>query len=75
MLASYIRGMSIAKVTEISCTSKVSFEDAVKKGIERANKTLKNIRGAWVETQKVAVDNGQISEYRVNLKVTFVLED
>lgn len=67
--------MSIAKITEISSTSKISFDDAVKKGVERANKTLKNVRGAWIETQKVSVDNGQISEYRVNLKVTFVLED
>ncbi|CAN5697702.1 hypothetical protein BH11MYX3_BH11MYX3_07200 [soil metagenome] len=67
--------MSIAKITEISSTSKISFDDAVKKGVERANKTLKNVRGAWIETQKVSVDNGQISEYRVNLKFTFVLED
>lgn len=67
--------MSIARITEISSSSTVSFEDAVKKGIERANKTLKNVKGAWVETQKVTVVGGTISEYRVNLKVTFVLED
>jgi hypothetical protein len=67
--------MAVARVTEIIAASKKSFEDAVEKGIARANKTLKNVTGAWVQGQKVVVDKGKITEYRVNLKVTFVLED
>jgi flavin-binding protein dodecin len=67
--------MSIARVTEISSTSNDSFEDAMKTGIERANKTLRNVRGAWVKEQQVVVDGGKIHEYRVNLLVTFVLDD
>lgn len=68
--------MSIARVTEVISSSNVSFEDAVQQGIARANKTLKNVRGAWVHGQKVVCDDqGNISEYRVNLKVTFVLDD
>jgi len=67
--------MSVAKVTEIIASSKKSFEDAVNNGIERANDTLKNVSGAWVESQKVVVENGKISEYRVAMKVTFVLND
>jgi len=67
--------MSVAKVTEIIASSTQSFEDAVNNGIERANDTLKNVSGAWVESQKVVVENGKISEYRVAMKVTFVLND
>lgn len=67
--------MSVAKVTEVISSSTVSFDDAIKKGVERANKTLKNVKGAWVEQQKVVVNDGQIVEYRVNLKITFVLAD
>ena len=67
--------MSVAKVTEIIASSKESFEDAVKKGIKRANKTLKNVQGAWVDSQKVVVNDGKIVEYRVNMRVTFILED
>jgi flavin-binding protein dodecin len=67
--------MSVAKIAEISASSKESFEDAVKKGIKRASKTLQNIEGAWVENQKVVVKSGKITEYRVHLKVTFVLKD
>lgn len=67
--------MSIAKVTEITATSPKGFEDAVRAGISRANKTLKNIKGAWVNGQKVEVENGKITNFRVDLKVTFVLED
>jgi len=67
--------MAVAKVTEIIASSGKSFEDAVDKGIKRANKTLKNVKGAWVEGQKVVVEKGKIAEYRVNLRVTFVLED
>jgi dodecin len=67
--------MSVAKITEISATSKVGFEDAIKTGIERACKTLKNVKGAWVNEQKVDVEKGKIVNYRVTMKVTFVLED
>lgn len=66
---------SVARVTEIIASSTKSFEDAVATGVERATKTLKNVAGAWVEGQKVVVENGRISEYRVTLKVTFVLDD
>lgn len=66
---------SIAKVTEIIASSEKSFEDAVRQGVKRASKTLDNVRSAWVQSQQVMVDgDGEISEYRVNLKVTFVLK-
>ena len=67
--------MSIAKVTEVTASSTVSFEDALKQGISRANKTLNNVEGAWIQEQKVVVRNGEVAEYRVNMNVTFVLED
>ena len=67
--------MSIARVTEISSTSDTSFEDAVRVGIERACRTLRNVKGAWVKEQQVDVDDGRIVSYRVNLMVTFVLDD
>ncbi|QFT99019.1 hypothetical protein FIU85_17025 [Roseovarius sp. THAF8] len=67
--------MSIGRVTEISATSTESFDDAVKQGIQRASKTLRNIESAWVKDSKVSVSNGNISEYRVNLAVTFLLDD
>ncbi|MCG6924903.1 MAG: dodecin family protein [Acidobacteria bacterium] len=67
--------MSVAKVTEIISSSKKSFEDAVEKGIERANKTLSNVRGAWIAEQQVKVDKGKIAEYRVTMRVTFVIKD
>jgi len=67
--------MSVARVTEITSSSPNSFEDALKAGIARSAKTLKNIEGAWVQEQKVVVRDGQIVEYRVNLKVTFVLQE
>jgi len=67
--------MAIAKVTEIIASSEKSFEDAVQQGIARAGKTLKGIKGAWVDNQKVMVEKGKIVEYRVNLKITFVLKD
>jgi len=67
--------MAVAKVTEIISSSPTSFEDAVQKGIARADKTLKNVRGAWVSGQKVEVEKGKIKEYRVTMRVTFVLED
>ena len=65
--------MSVARVTEIISSSKKSFEDAIQKGIQRAAKTLKNVEGAWIKEQKVIVKGGKISEYRVDLKVTFIL--
>lgn len=65
--------MSIARVTEIIASSDKSFEDAVEKGIKRASKTIKGITGAWVESQKVTVSDGKIDQYRVNMKITFVL--
>ena len=66
--------MSVARVTEIIASSSKSFEDAVAKGVKRATKTLNNVKGAWVKDQRVVVKKGEISEYRVVLKVTFVLE-
>jgi flavin-binding protein dodecin len=67
--------MSVAKVSEISATSKKSFEDALKLGIARAHKTLRNVRSAWVKEQKVYVSKGAITEFRVNMLVTFVIDD
>ena len=67
--------MSVARVTEIISSSTKSFEDAIEKGIARAAKTLKNVEGAWIKGQKVIVKKGKIAEYRVNLKVTFILLD
>lgn len=67
--------MSVAKVSEISATSSKSFEDAMKQGIERAHKTLRNVKGAWVASQKVECEDGVITSYRVDMKVTFVLSD
>ncbi|MBT3048488.1 MAG: dodecin domain-containing protein [gamma proteobacterium symbiont of Ctena orbiculata] len=67
--------MSVAKVTEIIASSNKGFDDAVTKGIKRANKTLKNIKGAWVKDQQVTVSNGKVTEFRVTMKVTFVLKD
>ena len=67
--------MSVAKVTEIIASSPTSFDDAVAQGVRRASKTLKNVQSAWVQEQKVVVENDEITEYRVNLKVTFVLKD
>ena len=67
--------MAIAKVTEIWSASPKSFDDAVRVGIERAGKTLKNIKSAWIQEQKAKVEDGKITEYRVNMKVTFILKD
>jgi flavin-binding protein dodecin len=67
--------MSVASVTEISATSQQGFEDAVQQGIQRANKTLRNIEGAWVKDMNVMIEDGNIKGYKVNLEVTFVLED
>ncbi len=67
--------MAIAKVIELSSSSSQSFEDAVRKGIERAAKTIENIQGVWVQEQHVKVDANKITEWRVNMKITFVLND
>jgi dodecin len=66
--------MSVAKVSEIIASSNKSFDDAIQKGIARANKTLKNLSGAWVKSQKVEIERGKITKYRVTLKVVFILE-
>jgi hypothetical protein len=67
--------MSVAKVSEISATSSKSFEDALKQGLTRANKTLRNVKSAWVKEQQVRVSKGEITEYQVNMMVTFVIDD
>jgi len=68
--------MSVARVTEIKASSPKSFDEAIKAGVARAHKTLKNVKSAWIENQEVLIDDdGQISEYRVQMKVTFILED
>jgi len=66
--------MSVAKVSELICESNKSFEDAVAQGVARANKTLRNVSEAWVQSQKVIIEDGKIVGYRVILKVTFVLD-
>ncbi len=67
--------MSIAKVTEIISASPKSFQDAIESGIERANKTLENVSGAWISEQKVDIKNGKIVQYRVTMRITFILKD
>ena len=68
--------MSISRITEIKSSSTASFDDAMKKGITRAMKTLKNVRGAWIENQEVLIDEkGKITEYRVQMRITFILEE
>ncbi len=67
--------MSVAKVSEISATSTKSFEDAIQVGLARAAKTLRNIRGAWIKEQHVRCDQGRVTEYQVNMMVTFVLDE
>lgn len=67
--------MAVARVTEISSTSSKSFEDAIQQGIARATKTLRNVTSAWVKEMRVDIQGGSISEYQVNLLITFVLDD
>lgn len=67
--------MAVARITEIISGSRKSFQDAIETGIERANKTLKNVEGAWVKDQSMILENGKIKEYRVILKLTFILND
>ncbi len=66
--------MTVAKITELTCTSKKSFGDAIENGIKRATKTLENVSGAWIQDQEVVVEKGSIVEYRVRMRVTFVLK-
>jgi len=66
--------MTVAKITEISATSKESFDDALNIGVERANKTLNNVKSVWIKDQQADIENGKIAQYKVLLKVTFVLE-
>ena len=67
--------MSVARVTEISSTSPTSFEDAIQQGVARATKTLRNVKSAWIKEQRVDITGDRISEYQVNLVITFVLDD
>ena len=68
--------MSVARVTEIKASSSVSFDDAIKEGIARARQTLRNVKSAWIENQEVFIDEaGHITEYRVQMRITFVLDD
>ena len=67
--------MSVAKVSEISATSAKSFEDAVQQGLSRAGKTLRHVKGAWIKEQHVRCNDGKITEYQVNMMVTFILDD
>ena len=67
--------MSVAKITEISSTSTVSFEDAINQGIARASKTIRNVRSAWIKEQQLRLENNKVAEYQVNMLLTFVLDD
>ena len=67
--------MSIAKTSEITASSDKSFEDAVRKGIKRFSKTIKNVQGAWIKEQKVVIDGDDVAEFRVTMIVTFILDD
>ena len=66
--------MTVAKVIELSASSPESFEEAIRAGIAKANQSLRGISGAWIKEQKVEISEGNITEYRVNLQVTFVLD-
>jgi flavin-binding protein dodecin len=67
--------MSVARITEISSTSDTSFEDAIKQGVARAAKTLRNVKGAWIKEQQIDIEGDRITRYRVNMLITFVLDD
>lgn len=67
--------MSVAKIIEISSQSDKSFDDAIRQGIERANKTIRAVQGAWIKEQQIIVENGDIKGYRVDMKVTFILNE
>ncbi len=67
--------MSVAKNIEITASSEKSFEDAINQGINKACKTIQNVKGAWIKEQKISIENGKVSEYRVNMIITFILKD
>jgi dodecin len=67
--------MAVARVTELSVTSNQSFDDAIAQGVARATKTLRNVTGAWIKEQRVEIKGNQVTEYQVNMLVTFVLDD
>ena len=67
--------MSVARTTEITAASKKSFEDAIESGIKRFSKTIDHVEGAWIKEQKVVVSGDEVTEYRVTMKVTFILKD
>lgn len=67
--------MSVAKNIEITASSTQSFEDAINQGIAKACKTIDNVKGAWIKEQKISIDGGKVSEYRVNMIITFLLKD
>lgn len=67
--------MSVARVTEITASSKKGFDEAIRSGLKRATQTLKNVQGAWIANQEVVLQDGKIAEYRVHMKVTFILAD
>jgi flavin-binding protein dodecin len=67
--------MSVARVTELSSTSEKSFEDAIRQGLERATKTLRGVTSAWIKEQRVALQDGKIKHYQVNMQITFVLNE
>jgi flavin-binding protein dodecin len=67
--------MSVGRVTELSVVSDTSFEDAIQQGVRRATSTLRGVEGAWIKDQNVLIDNGNITGYKVNMEVTFILED
>jgi dodecin len=67
--------MTVARITEISSISKKSFDDAIALGVSRANKTLKNVKGAWIKDQEIMIDKGKVTGYKVTMKITFVLQD
>jgi flavin-binding protein dodecin len=67
--------MAVARVTELSVTSSQSFDDAIAQGVARATRTLRNVTGAWIKEQRVEIRDNQVTEYQVNMLVTFVLDD
>lgn len=67
--------MSVARILELSSTSTKSFEDAIQQGLDRANKTLRNVRSAWIKEQSINLEDGRVATYQVNMLITFVLED
>lgn len=67
--------MSVARITEISATSNISFEDAIQQAVSRATSTLRNVKSAWVKEQSIKIDGDKINEYQVNLLITFILDD